>query len=545
MGDVVERWTPRPLTQGYVLSFTALTQWPQWSPDSSRIAYLSSMERGVKVAVVTVAGGKAVTIAPREDIFTFTSVNWSPDSRQIAISRMSQDFRRKELVVAGADGRPVREVWHDTDDKWVNHEVAASYDVAWASDSSRFAFLSNHDGWTHLYLADLNRGAPVQLTKGESTEFWCSWMPGDRSILTISSRGHLQQRLLWMVPTSGGGLQQLIPNTGITFPTLANHAEPVWSSDGRRLAYVFSGPDEPPGLWTLDVSGGSPVRIESGLPSGIDVAAVAHMEAVEFKSVADGARVPGVLITSKNLRRNMRNPALIFTYGGYLQMATLGWGLGAKSRFFNYLANKGYVVLIVDPRGSEGYGDWYAKELYKGAGGKQVDDLVAGARYLANLSYVDPKGIGIFGHSYSGYLAFQTLVQAPPDTFAAGIILAGFFDWMREEGFGTRYQVYTRIRVGTDDETPNLLYERSPANFLEKLKAPVLLVHGSRDTNVPIVETEYLVRRMLKADKEFDYMVYPGEPHGLVQPESERDFCRRVERYLDRYLRHQEKTPNP
>jgi len=85
---------------------------------------------------------------------------------------------------------------------------------------------------------------------------------------------------------------------------------------------------------------------------------------------------------------------------------------------------------------------------------------------------------------------------------------------------------------------PNLLKERNPLNFIEKLKGRILVVHGSGDYNAPMTESDKLVNALMKADKEFDYMVYPQEPHGWIKPEVKRDFFRRVERFLDRYLRH-------
>ena len=119
-------------------------------------------------------------------------------------------------------------------------------------------------------------------------------------------------------------------------------------------------------------------------------------------------------------------------YGGWGQNALLGWALEIKTFLFTYLAHKGYVILIVDPRGSEGYGEELAKGLHLEGGGKQVDDLAAGAQFLVDLGYVDPKGIGIFGHSYGSYLAVQTMVQAP-DSFAAGIAQAGVYGgWRRQ-----------------------------------------------------------------------------------------------------------------
>jgi dipeptidyl-peptidase-4 len=260
---------------------------------------------------------------------------------------------------------------------------------------------------------------------------------------------------------------------------------------------------------------------------------MAHMEAVAFES-ADGTKVPAVLITSKGLRTDEKHPALVHMYGGWGQMASLGWGLLFKSTLFNYLASRGYVILIVDPRGSEGYGDAYAKGLYREGGGKQAEDLVAGAQYLAGLGYVDPQGIGIFGHSYGAYLAVQTMLRAP-GVFAAGVPMAGVFDWAT--GLGPGYGTYIRIRFGTPDETPNLLHERSPFHNIEGLEGALLVVHGSADFNAPIACSDALVNALLKAGKEFEYMVYPGEPHSWVKPEVHRDFFLRMERFLDAYLR--------
>jgi dipeptidyl aminopeptidase/acylaminoacyl peptidase len=214
---------------------------------------------------------------------------------------------------------------------------------------------------------------------------------------------------------------------------------------------------------------------------------------------------------------------------GWDQRAVLGWGLAEKSILFNHLAQLGYVVLVVDPRGSEGYGSAHAKALAGEGGGKQADDLVAAARFLGTLGFVEPSAVAIFGHSYGGYLAVQTLVRAP-EAFAAGIVLAGVFDYEGRSG------AYTRVRFGDPELRAELLRERSPINFVDRLRAPLLLMHGSGDFNVPIGTTEALIDALLDARKDFWYRLYPGEPHFLVGTSAIEDYFRTVVRFLDRHL---------
>jgi len=126
-------------------------------------------------------------------------------------------------------------------------------------------------------------------------------------------------------------------------------------------------------------------------------------------------------------------------------------------------------------------------------------------------------------------LAVQTVVEAS-DVFAAGIAVAGVFDW---ENYGGKYSPYHQLRFGSPDDCPNRIRERSPVNNIDKLKKPILLFHGTGDFNVPIGSSETLVNILLKKKKDFDYVVYPGEPHVWTKPEVWRDFIRRTELFLD------------
>jgi dipeptidyl-peptidase-4 len=515
--------------------FSRLIQWPQWSPDGSKIACLWPHKGTMKVGIVSIQDGETTWLIPEETLWGFLILRWSPDSSRIAVSMLSADFKRKELVVHSATGDSSHTIWKDSHDKWVSHNIDPNFGVSWSHDSSRLAFLSNRDGWKHLYVSDAEGNTVKQLTKGNFKNYLCFWAPGDEDIFFVSNKGNHHQRLIWAIPSDGGEVRQITKNIGVCLGNVAGRgwALPHFSPNGEKIVYTFTDPSEPPGLWVSQISGAAgPEQFYSSLPEDQRNKIKTQMKPVSFLS-SDGTRIPAVLLTTKDLNQNEKHPALIYMYGGWGQNALLGWALEIKTLLFSFLAHKGYVILIVDPRGSEGYGEDLAKGLYLEGGGKQVDDLVAGAQYLGDLGFVDPMGIGIFGHSYGSYLAVQTMVQAP-DSFAAGIAQAGVYDWVALGGDGG---AYVRLRFGTSKDTPNLLKERNPINYIEKLRGKILVVHGSGDYNAPMTESEKLVNALMMADKEFDYMVYPQEPHGWIKPEIKKDFFKRVARFLDRYLR--------
>ncbi len=158
---------------------------------------------------------------------------------------------------------------------------------------------------------------------------------------------------------------------------------------------------------------------------------------------------------------------------------------------------------------------------------------MAATRYLAGLGYVDSGAIALHGHSYGAYLTLQTMVRYP-EAFAAGILQAGVFQWSSYGGSGT----YQLIRFGSPDRDPELWAARTnPQGRVDRLRGPVLVLHGTGDFNVPVARSEELIGALHRAERDVEYMVYPGEPHDWVSYHAKLDYLTRVERFLDRALR--------
>jgi dipeptidyl-peptidase-4 len=530
---------PRKLAEGHRFLasqaefYGRFTQWTPWSPDGRYLTYQIQSDSGIKLAVARVSDGGTSVVPGSGLIWDYQSVEWGPDGR-LAVSRLARDFQRKQLLLYDVATERARLLWEDTDPEWVNHNIDPSFGPSFSPDGKRLAYVSNRSGWRQLYLMELESGAarPMSEPGVEVGTVW--WSPDGASILMASGRGDRHSVRLWLQPVSGGEPQLLTPGAGTLENAAARGPRPdaVWSADGRLVGYGFTRPDDPFQIAVVDVSGGSAQVLHSATALELPLARQARMEAVQL-TARDGAAIPGVLLTPRAARPGHRLPALVYHYGGWGQQARLGWGLGIKSRLFQYLVSRGYLVLIADVRGSEGYGRTHSHGLYRQGGGIQSDDLVDAAAWLRRSGRALPNAVASFGHSYGAYLALTTMVRAPA-AFQAGVLQAGVYDWSAFGGGGT----YVRIRFGGASgagTAPEI--QLSPVKFLSRLTAPVLVSHGTNDFNAPIQFSEQLVRALLRADREFEYSVYPNEPHDWDSEEVDRDFLVRTERFLTDRLR--------
>lgn len=189
-------------------------------------------------------------------------------------------------------------------------------------------------------------------------------------------------------------------------------------------------------------------------------------------------------------------------------------------------------MLLVDPRGSDGYGEAYAKALHLQGGGLQAQDVGDAALELVDLGLADPGRIAVMGHSYGAYLALRAIV-VNPGVFSAGVLSSGVYDWERDY---STYGNLVRLRFGSPDAVPNLIEERNPLRRIQEIDAELLIVHGTADENAPIRASERLVTALMEAGKRFEYVAYPGEAHDWLRWETEADFGLRVLDFLARTL---------
>lgn len=525
---------------------------PSWSPDGKRVAFAVTKvepraeapdysgakilytrgDRGPSVpAYVAVTGGKVTTLAP--------SPGWDAapmwlDAVRVLVQRVGEDNGTRELAVADTTTGQTRVVYHEQDPKFWSLAYVASTPAP-SPDGRRVAFVSDRDGWDHLYVASIDGGETVQITRGQFEVRNPTWSPDgtriafDRSLegkpgvrhLAVATIGNDPARPTLSEITSGRG-------TNIT---------PTWAPDGRRLVYQHTDPQTSAELFVVDAAQqASPTRLTESMPAGIDRAAFVEPELVRY-AAPDGGQVPAYLFVPKGLDRATKHPAIIWIHGDGINQNYDGWHVernyAVYYSFHQYLLQRGYVVLAPDYRGSIGYGREWRQGVYLDVGGKDARDAAAGADYLKTLAYVDPERIGVWGLSYGGFFTLLAMTERPT-TFRCGVDVAGVPDfgmWYVDPG-----GPWVTARMGTPEKNPAVYRQAAPIDRIERLARPLLVLHGTADVNVPYIESVRLVDRLLKTGKGFEFMVYPGEFHYFQRTHVLRDAWQRVERFFGTHL---------
>jgi dipeptidyl aminopeptidase/acylaminoacyl peptidase len=396
-------------------------------------------------------------------------------------------------------------------------------------DNKRIAYLSERDGWNHLYTLDVSVEAatPTQLTTGK-WEIASSELARDgKKFYVTSGEEYPGERHLYTVGIDGGA------RTKITSMPGSNEAE--ISPDESTLGIVHSYSNRPPEVYVMaNVAGATAKQITTSPSETWRSFKWIDPRVVTFKA-RDGADVYARLFTPEMIgaRRDASRPGVVFVHGaGYLQNAHKYWSTYFREYMFhNLLAAKGYVVLDVDYRASAGYGRDWRTAIYRHMGGKDLEDIVDGAKYLTSAEKVDPRRIGVYGGSYGGFITLMAMFTTP-DVFAAGAALRPVTDWAHYN------HTYTSNILNVPQKDAEAYRRSSPIYFAEGLKGALLIAHGMVDTNVHFQDSVRLAQRLIELRKEnWELAAYPVENHGFTEETSWADEYKRILKLFEANLR--------
>jgi dipeptidyl aminopeptidase/acylaminoacyl peptidase len=246
-------------------------------------------------------------------------------------------------------------------------------------------------------------------------------------------------------------------------------------------------------------------------------------EIIHF-TAGDGVQVPARIYEPADVGAEPNGAAVIFVHGaGYLQNVHNWWSSYFREYMFHHiLASRGYVVLDIDYRASAGYGRDWRTAIYRHMGGKDLEDVVDGARFLVQTEKVDPKRIGVYGGSYGGFITLMAMFTTP-DVFAAGAALRPVTDWSHYN------HGYTSNILNVPQIDPEAYKKSSPIYFADGLKGQLLILHGMVDTNVFFQDSVRLVQKLIELRKEnWAIAPYPVENHGFTEETSWADEYKRI-----------------
>ena len=499
----------------------------RWSPDGSRLAFVSNRGTHAFVGVLEREGRRIRWMDPSVD--RDSNPVWSPDGESLAFIRTPASSRVSlfravreaepwSIRVAEAATGQTREIWRA--EPGVGSAfwgMSARNQLLWGADD-RIVFPWERTGWVLLYSVPAGGGSATLLTPGEFEVEQVVLDAAGRNVYFNSNQDDIDRRHLWLVRVDGSAPpEQLTRGLGIEWA-------PTPTSGGEALVFFRASGTVPAheAILELPVSGRvSPVEgshprslLPDPVPSSFPSARLVEPEAVMVPT-PDGMEIPAQLFLPPDLAPGERRPAIAFFHGGSRRQMLLGFHY--MSYYHNtyamnqYLAAQGFVVLSVNFRSGTGYGMEFREALGYGAmGASEFHDVTGAGLYLRNRGDVDPGRIGLWGGSYGGYLTAMGLASAS-DLFAAGVDVHGVHDW--NVGIETFLPDYNPLE---DPESARVAFEASPMSRLDGWRSPVLVIHGDDDRNVRFLETVHLVEELRKRDVEVEQLVLPDEVHGFL-----------------------------
>lgn len=461
----------------------------------------------------------------------------SDDGKLAVASARSSDNKDRWYVTVDAETGKTRVVDTLHDDAWIREAGGGfgSSSVEFLPDNKRVWFLSERDGWMHLHTLDVTdtSARAKQLTSGKWEISNASLARDQKKFYFTSTEVHPGERHLYAVPIDGG------TRTKITSMTGSNVAE--LSPDESTLGLVYSYSTKPPEVYVMPNTPGAAAKQITTTPTEewrsfnwIDP------KIITFKA-RDGVDVYARLFTPEMIgaKRDPARPGVVFVHGaGYLQNAHKYWSTYFREYMFhNLLASRGYVVLDVDYRASSGYGRDWRTAIYRHMGGKDLEDVVDGAKYIAAKEQVHPKRIGVYGGSYGGFITLMAMFTTP-DVFAAGAALRPVTDWAHYN------HGYTSNILNVPQKDAEAYRKSSPIYFAEGLKGALLILHGMVDTNVLFQDSVRLAQRLIELRKEnWELAAYPVENHGFERATSWADEYKRILKLFETNLRNNSQLP--
>lgn len=493
-----------------------------WSPDGRRVAYLQFDLTGVmsyphadltglrpvaeaqrfpqagtpnpkvRLGVVEATGGRTRWLAEAGPDDLMGRVEWMPDSATLAIIRLNRVQDRILVQAVSASGGKPREMLRETDRWWVNlkddYRFLDSGQLLWGSDRS---------GFRHLYLGSPSDLKPVTSGEWEVTEISCVDTVR-RRVFFLSTEPDPLERQLWMIGLDGTGKKRLSQEKG-------THAV-SFAPDCSKYVGTHSSISQPPRVSLFASTGQEEVVLRD---RDTTVPTQYHLVPSEFVTVSarDGAQFRARLLKPAGFEAGRRYPAVVMVYGGpHAQRVVDRWsGLDWEQA----LAQKGFVVWLLDNRGSAFRGHAWEGKLYRRFGKQELEDQLEGIEYLKSLGFVDPQRVGVYGWSYGGFLTLYSLLNAPGQ-FKAGIAGAPVTDWRQYD------TVYTERYLGLPSENEANYKASSPVHQAANLESALLLVHNFEDDNVLFQHTLRMMDALQKAGKPFDLMIYPQKAHGVT-----------------------------
>lgn len=507
VGDMYLVETPMTNAAGAKNPHPTLKEWKYPLPGDSAVAMLRRV-------IIDVDAGKVIPLqlppeyhrATLGDNISMNDYNWSPDGSKLALVSTSRDHKSATFRVADAATGAVTTLFDETVP--TQFESRTGWRVLWPTNE--IIWYSQRDNWGQLYLYDLNTGKlKRKITDGEGPVTRIDRIDEKTRTLWYAANGREKGQdpylsHLYRIGLDGGTQVSITPDDG-------DHSTQI-SPDGKYIVDTYSKADTPPVVALRDADGKLVMPLEKADISKLLATGWKPPILIKVKAADGTTDLYGQMFVPTNLDRSKKYPIINNAYPGP-QSGSVGSRAFSPARGDKQaLAELGFVVVSIDGRGTPGRSKSF-HDAYYGAMGRDntVPDQVAGMKDLAKqYPYIDIDKAAMWGHSGGGFITADAMFRFP-DFFKVGIAESGNHDQREyEDDWGERYQgLLTRNADGSDN------YDiEANESMAKNLKGHLLLAHGTMDNNVPPYNTLLVADALIKANKDFDLLMLPNQPHG-------------------------------
>ena len=464
-----------------------------------------------------VSGDSAASSTP----VYFTNIAWSPDAKTIYLFELNRDQNDCRLVsYDAATGQRLKELYRETSDKYVEPLHPIQF-LPW--DADKFIMQSQRDGYNHLYLYNKEGKMLRQLTSGPwVVQQVLGFNKKQKSIILAANKYHPLHRWLYSVNTTNGKMQELVSADGVHQAEL--------SVSGNFLLDKWSAPTQPRNI-DLIVIGGNAAKATRLLTAEDPWADYQQplFESGTIKAADGNTDLYYRMVKPHDFDPSKKYPTVIYVYGGpHAHNVDASWHWASRS-WETYMAQKGYIVFILDNRGSENRGRDFEQATFRQLGQIEMQDQMKGVEYLRSLPYVDMQRLGVHGWSFGGFMTISLMLNHP-DVFKVGVAGGPVIDWKwYEVMYGERY-------MDTPQQNPEGYAKSSLIDKAKHLKGKLQIITGYNDDTVVPQHCLSFLDACIKAGTQPDFFAYPGEGHNM-RGHASVHLHERITQYFEDYLK--------
>lgn len=481
------------------------------SPDDRQVAFVDNRRNPAYFDAYTAnLDGTNERRVYEQDGSNFVT-DWSPDGRSLLIMRRTGSLDADLYLLDLASG----EATHLTP-----HSPPVTYEQAqFAPDSRSIYLITDHESeYNRAARMDLDTRRLEFLSEDDHDVDWLRLSPdGHRLALVRNVDGYGRGHVIMLTTGESKPIPEIPP--GVVM-------EPAWSHDSRLVTFTFSGPKDNTNIWVWDIDRETCRHVTHVPAGGIPRDVFVAPELVYARSF-DGREIPAFLYTP----RATHPPVVVSVHGG-----PEGQAQPLFSPVTQYFVNRGYAVLTPNVRGSIGYGRTYTHLDDVEKRMDSVADLDAIARWLRDSGLVDGDRMAVMGGSYGGFMVLATLTTYP-DLWAAGVDIVGIANFETFLQNTSAYRRHWRIpEYGDPDRDAELLRRISPINHMDRIAAPLIVIHGDNDPRVPLSEAEQVVEAVRRRGLRVEFLRFADEGHGIVRLANKLAAYGAIAKFLDTHL---------